>query len=673
MNKGLLIFIGECFRTGGQGSRNCDLPESIEPQKNASLSHINFINKIKKKYEIDIDIAINSYKTSNQELLLSWYLNKNIIFSQFNEQLLSQQGLINNALSNEQLSNLSIYEFIFICRIDLFLKDLLFDLFDPYSQKLIFPSVCWFKDSVYKNMPRVNDTMLFIPKNMFNADFIINKKVSLIHKSWFIYVNDYKLNFDDLSVYLDTYHDSDSAKDFNPLYYIVSREESTVWHSMAYILDKNTMQSNKYNNIRHNFEINTNQYNNLTLYCTEHNSSYILLNNNNITFIKKIKKPSTFCWIGYIIKHPGVYDITFEICSSININFDFIKLHKPVKFYKTEYIYANINTKIKLTINTSIADDLLCFIFDDLDSDINIVYNNIKIIPNYDIISYSKKFHIWHHNWNDPRNLSFMYDPVVKSIIHILKEQYPLVEFNYKVNCYDWHIINEYDTLIWIGPFMCPEFNLLKNKNIYTIYYNTEPDINNPDSNEIWTYSKIIFNEYVKNNITQIIKYFPIVCSKNIPFVPYISSKNTAKLLFFGKFEYRQDKVNYLFKNSLLKNNLIEVYNTWDDMSFNSIIENSKNIFLNLTKSLHINALPSVRINKLLSHKCIIISEHVNIVDEELYDGMVYFCNLNEIANIYSNFLQNTPMQLQELSNNIYTKFYNKFNCKNAVELIIRK
>jgi len=78
---------------------------------------------------------------------------------------------------------------------------------------------------------------------MLNSDFIINKKVSLYHDSWFIYVNNYKLNFTDLSVYLDTYHDSDSEKDFNPLYYIVGREESTVWHSIAYILDKNTMQS----------------------------------------------------------------------------------------------------------------------------------------------------------------------------------------------------------------------------------------------------------------------------------------------------------------------------------------------------------------------------------------------------------------------------------------------
>ena len=272
MNKGLIIFIGECFRIGGQDSRIRDTPDSIEKQKSASLTHVKFITRIKEKYNISIDIAINTYKTGNQQLLLSWYNNENILFSQFNEHLMGQQGLINNALDNKNLSSIGQYEFIFICRIDLFLKDLLFDLFDPYSQKLTFPSVCWLKGAVYNNMPRVSDTMLFIPKNMLNRDFIINKNVSLYHDSWFIYVNNHKLNFNDLSVYLDTYHDSDSAKDFNPLYYIVGREESTVWHSMGYILNKSTMQSNKYDNIRHNFEINTTQYNNLTLSLWKNNT-----------------------------------------------------------------------------------------------------------------------------------------------------------------------------------------------------------------------------------------------------------------------------------------------------------------------------------------------------------------------------------------------------------------
>ena len=39
------------------------------------------------------------------------------------------------------------------------------------------------------------------------------------------------LKYDDLDTMLRTFHDSDSAKDFNPLYYIVNRRQSHVHHT----------------------------------------------------------------------------------------------------------------------------------------------------------------------------------------------------------------------------------------------------------------------------------------------------------------------------------------------------------------------------------------------------------------------------------------------------------
>lgn len=35
------------------------------------------------------------------------------------------------------------------------------------------------------------------------------------------------------------YHDSDSYKDINPLYYIVNRAETRYFHSKGFIFDKN--------------------------------------------------------------------------------------------------------------------------------------------------------------------------------------------------------------------------------------------------------------------------------------------------------------------------------------------------------------------------------------------------------------------------------------------------
>jgi len=45
--KGLLILIGESFRTGGQGTREkLGKPESFQPQIDACYSHIKFIESI---------------------------------------------------------------------------------------------------------------------------------------------------------------------------------------------------------------------------------------------------------------------------------------------------------------------------------------------------------------------------------------------------------------------------------------------------------------------------------------------------------------------------------------------------------------------------------------------------------------------------------------------------
>jgi len=888
MTKGLIIFIGECFRTGGHGSRTRDTPESILSQQSASLTHVKLINIIKEKHNMEIDIAINSYKTNNQDLLLTWYSSENIIFSNFIEIMIGQEALINTALHNEKLANISCYEFIFICRIDLFLKDLMFELFDPYSQKLTFPSVCWIKDSVCNGMPRVNDTMLFIPKQMLNSNFIVNKKVSFRHESWFTYVHDYKLNFYDLTVYLDTYHDSDSAKDFNPLYYMIGRQESSIWHSIAYILNRNTMQPkldlvthvdymkgkknmalllvglhykesytspcvenstgtidfrlcvkniktkligyfnkfydidiyintndsphlddlikiydpimfltdnnfkraykmfklieslmldikngkkcdivlitrldiyfmmnflnvdfNKFNmvsilenndvcddnfhlfpvkylstfysilnkiieNKKHmentilhgliydfhkhfdvhyihnqhafvgdlsfykiryfadiNLILNKNDFSDDVWYNSCNKTSCILLQNKKINFIKKKEEPSPFSWIAYTIQEPGLYELSFDIFTNKNINFDFIKLHKPAVFYKTENIPANKWININLIIKTTQCEDLLCFIFDDFKSSINIIYDNIQITKKKDPVAFSKKIHIWQHNWNSMHDLVFMYDPIIKSLKYLLKEKYPDVEIEHRVNCYEWDTINPHDTLIWVGPLMVPGFNVLKNKNIYTVYYNTEPNLDNFNSHEIWTYSKHNFNNYINANSNQIIRFFPISCDENVPLIPYsIKNNNNLGLIFFGNWAYRPEKKEIILSYPLLNEKIIEIYTAWSDATFNNIIESGPNIFLNLTKTDH-PSLPSVRINKLLSHKCIIISEHTNPIDEELYDGLVYFCKIEEIEAVYKNLLEKSAEELEEESNTIYAKFCSKFNYKSAVNLIL--
>jgi len=299
---------------------------------------------------------------------------------------------------------------------------------------------------------------------------------------------------------------------------------------------------------------------------------------------------------------------------------------------------------------------LICIPFDSM------ILNNFL---NYE----SKIIHIWQSERSDNK-LEFMYKPIVSSVIKLLEYSNNNIIINYKINYHDFNEINPGEILLWIGCENIPDFCLLKNKGIYTIYYNSEPDTDNFEADEIWTYSKYLFDNYKKNNQSQIIKFIPIICEENMPIVPYNLKTNDIKLIFIGLLHYRNDKKDILFQNSFIKNNLEEVYDLWNDNDFNNYINNKPNIYLNLTKT-DTYALPSVRINKLLSHKCIIISEHTNDIDEEYYKDIIYFCDINEIDKVYKKLLNDT--NLEDKSNKIYDIFYNKFNYKNAINLITQK
>ena len=70
--KGLLLLYGECFRDGHHKSRVTDTETSYLPQKEASLSHNEFCNRMKQK-GVDMDILIHTYPTKYEKDLRSWY------------------------------------------------------------------------------------------------------------------------------------------------------------------------------------------------------------------------------------------------------------------------------------------------------------------------------------------------------------------------------------------------------------------------------------------------------------------------------------------------------------------------------------------------------------------------------------------------------------------------
>jgi len=280
----------------------------------------------------------------------------------------------------------------------------------------------------------------------------------------------------------------------------------------------------------------------------------------------------------------------------------------------------------------------------------------------------TKIIHIYYDHGNEIAEvLAFMYKPILISLIKIINELYPAIQIVLKVNPNDLNNIQEGDTLLWVGSIKIPDFDLLKKKHIYTIHYNSEPYVKYVNSNEIWTYSRYMYASYRKIQ-NQIIKFVPILFEENVPSVPYNIRNEPMKLIFIGSLQFRENKYRTL--PDTLKKNLIIIQNIWNDTDYNRFISDKANIFLNLNKE-GTAALPSVRINKLLSHKCIIISEHTNTIDDELYKDLIYFCKIKEIGSILNEFMQKTPDELQDISDRRYKIFCERFNSKNLLNLII--
>lgn len=231
MNKSLLILFGESFRLGGQGNRNIGAEQSYEGQIKAAKTHINFILNLEKK-NINMIVSINSYTTQYDNHLTDIY--KDVLYDNiFYTNLLGQNTLIHNCIN--RINNINDFDFILCMRIDLFLKDKFMEIFNPNSDKILFPSICFEPYHKVGIHPRINDTMMFISKKYIN--FFKQNKINLSHNTWYDLIKKYNFNYDQLDMMLNTYHDSDSAKDYNPIYYIVNREENSI-HKTKKIFEK---------------------------------------------------------------------------------------------------------------------------------------------------------------------------------------------------------------------------------------------------------------------------------------------------------------------------------------------------------------------------------------------------------------------------------------------------
>jgi len=230
MERALLIFVGESFRIGNQNSRVRGVPEAYAQQKLACTSHMAFVRHLKEVHGIHADVLIESYTTPYDADLESWY-SPHVINdgAHFYQDVMGYQNLVAKTIQagHIPMHELPNYRFIHYIRIDLCLKPAFSELF-KLSSRLRFSSVCWRRDCKLPNgMHRVSDMMMYIPHNLFWL--VTHGHIYLHHEAYYAYML-CGLSEEDIGFVVNGYHDSDSAKDWNPLYAIANREECAIWH-----------------------------------------------------------------------------------------------------------------------------------------------------------------------------------------------------------------------------------------------------------------------------------------------------------------------------------------------------------------------------------------------------------------------------------------------------------
>ena len=224
--KGLLILYGESFRTGNRNTRIRDLEECIEPQKNASNTHNELIQYVKKRYNISMDVLINTYDTKYEKELKGYYENPTFYS---HKELLGWDKICQTAIDKVDKSK---YSFILFTRIDIFIKPEFNTLFNPSWDKIKFLSpmedeiLCGFrKDKNGIHYPYTNPIFVFYPEKYF---YVLNN-MNAGHDIWSHYMDEHHLTENDMDFMVDYQFDANTATVKNPYYKMTGREEGPIY------------------------------------------------------------------------------------------------------------------------------------------------------------------------------------------------------------------------------------------------------------------------------------------------------------------------------------------------------------------------------------------------------------------------------------------------------------
>ena len=229
-----LVLVGESFRWGSQNTRVRGVPESRDAQFAACKSHVELMDSLLNNHGIQTDVYVCSYTTAYDQELLDFY-GQRVKKSKFYDEPIGTNPIYQAAIGMVESEPDPENHFMLIVRIDAFLKPRFIEIFDPNSKQILFASICWKKHCMENGYLRVNDTIAQIP---LKHKWFLDKLVFGNHSAWHGVMYSPGIMIDDMDTMLQTYHDSDSEKDWNPLYYIVNRPETQTFHSEGEVFRK---------------------------------------------------------------------------------------------------------------------------------------------------------------------------------------------------------------------------------------------------------------------------------------------------------------------------------------------------------------------------------------------------------------------------------------------------
>jgi hypothetical protein len=227
MKKGLFLLVGECFREGSPLSRIIDTEYGINTQHIASKSHMKLAKSIA---NYTIDIAISSRRTNNMSLLLNYY--ENIVYTLFtdNRPFTFFNQVVHSAIDEmTRVFDISPYDFIFVCRIDLLLKETMIQEFNPSWQQITYPNVMSINTGglCLSDGVCISDVFVFIPRKYYTplscltsiSPYLLDHSAveDLVHKRLLI--------LEDIGFATDFTYISNTEKFSNPYYAIICRPE----------------------------------------------------------------------------------------------------------------------------------------------------------------------------------------------------------------------------------------------------------------------------------------------------------------------------------------------------------------------------------------------------------------------------------------------------------------